>query len=293
MTLRDKALKLLGDGLSQEAAASELGITRSKLRREISKTPTLSVRRFLILSDLHIPYEDKVLVNKVLAWVRTQELAGVILNGDVLDCESISSFLSLEEVPLEDEIELGNEFLDDLDAAVRVRNPGAKRVFHAGNHEARLDTYLAKNASKLKGLTDKYGDRVLSIPHLLKLRERGWEYKSYREVTRLVGELYVEHGSVVSRHSGMTAKSTQERLGGSVIVGHVHRVGEFNKVDRNGFHEAYEQGCLCVTSPSYLNEASANWSQGFAIVDVYGENDFWVSIVKVKNGKFLVDGSVW
>lgn len=290
MSLQSQIISLLDEGLTQIEAADALGISRGKLQRELGKRQPSRVRRFVVLSDIHVPYEDKALVDKVLSWLHTQRLTGLILNGDTMDCESISSFLSLEEIPLEDEVDQTNDLLDRIEDAVG-RDP--EKIWHDGNHEKRLQTFLASNAKKLAGLQDRYGDRLLSIPHLLRLRERGWQYKTYQEVTRLVGELYVEHGDRTSKHSGQTAKAVQNDKGGSVIVGHVHRVGEYIKSDRNGYHEGYEQGCLCTLNPSYITEDSTNWQHGFAIVDVYDDLSWWVQVVKVKGGKFIVDGEVY
>jgi len=249
--------------------------------------------RIVLLSDVHIPYDDQGLVRKVLEWLRTTVAQRVILNGDILDFEGISKFADDHAVPLEDEIARAGVFLDAVVEAAKTNNPHCKFDFTAGNHEDRLQKYVIRNAQKLETLVDKHGDAVVSLPHLLDLRARGIRYRGYKEIIKLPGGLYVEHGDKVSKHSAYTAKNVQTDKGGSVIIGHTHRVGAYFKKDRTGFHRAYEQGCLRDLNPKWVTAESANWQQGFGIIDYYDDEVWWYQQVLVQNGRFLVDGSIW
>lgn len=306
MSTEQQARALYDAGHKDTIIAAELGITRHQARTLMhaftledapgvhQTAPTLApgVSRTIILSDIHIPFEQTELVQKILAWVSTQHATRVILNGDTMDCASISKFSDALSYPLQDEIERTRVFLDQIQDAARERNPSVELHWHDDNHEVRLERYLAKNADKLAGVMDTNGDPVVSIPHLLDLRGRGWRYRTYHQTLRLPGDLWVEHGDRVSKHSGYTAKNLVADKGGSIIIGHVHRLGIHYKRDRLGLHRGIESGCLCRLDPQYMTADSANWQQGFMIVD-HRADSWWHQPVLVQDGRFVVDGELW
>lgn len=258
-----------------------------------NNTPQTIQKRDVILSDIHIPYDDITLIQKILAWITTQHLNSIILNGDTLDCGKIGKFATADDYPLEDEIQRGRVFLDQLQEAATTQNKNCKIHWIDGNHENRILHYLQKDAERISGLKDINGDGVISIPSLLNLRQRGITYRTYKQTLKLTDDLYVEHGDRVSKHSGYTAKNLITDKGGSIIVGHVHRVGAHYKQDRNGLHRGYESGCLCTLSPDYVTEESANWQQGFIVVDHYEGGRWWVNQVLVQDGDFVIDGVLY
>jgi predicted phosphodiesterase len=265
----------------------------SNLTRALEGETSRRVQRVVIASDFHLPHEDILLVQKWIAWLETQTISHLILNGDVLDFEKISRWPSSSTFTTKDTIARGNAFLDQVVPAARARNPHARITWVDGNHCHRLTKYLQSNAGELVGLTNGSGEEVVSIPHLLDLRGRGVSYRTYQQIVRLPGNLYVEHGDRVSKNSASTAMNIVRDKGASVIVGHVHRVGAYYKKDRLGLHRGIEGGCMCDLSPSYMTEDSANWQQGFVIVDYTGESTWWAQQVLVQDGVFVVDGRVW
>ena len=248
--------------------------------------------RAVILSDIHVPYSNFALISKITKWMSKQYLHTVIINGDFLDCASISKFSTPESPSLELEIEMGLQLLEEIVTAARKKNPKCKIVWHDGNHEYRLQLYMQKEAKQLAGLKDEFGVRTISIPSLMRLRKQSISYKTYKNgVTKLCHDLYVEHGDRVSKHAGYTAKTVQTDKGASVIVGHVHRCGCYTKKDRTGFHRAYECPCLCTLDPDYISAGSANWSNGFMVID-WDKKQWWAQQVLALDNDFMVDGRV-
>lgn len=272
----------------------EVEYTTPRPARAYPPTPSITAertRRIVILSDIHIPHDDLMLIQKILAWMKTQHLDTVILNGDTLDCESISKYLKNDAMSLSDELARGNAFLDLLSEAARAVNPACKIVWIDGNHEERLKKLLMAQANQLIDL-EVDGEAVVSIPHLLSLKRRRIQYLSYSETYELPGNLFVEHGHNVSQHSGYTVANAMRKLGGSIIMGHVHRIGAHYKTDRMGIHRGFEQGCLCLDA-SYLPQKSANWQRGFGVVDYFGETDWHYTQVVAQDRRFVIDGQVW
>ncbi len=299
---RDRAYSLWLDGAGDGVISDRLGVTRHRARVwirgfEAARGDRDGVRRWVVLSDVHVPFEDAWLLGGVLGWMGTQVLDGVILNGDILDCEKISRFFSLNPVAFEDEVVRCASWVDRVEVAARRRNDDVELHWHDGNHEARVERWLADRGPEIAGLTDKHGDAKISVPSLLGLRDRGWRYRTYHQTFELVPGLFVEHGDKVSKHSAYTAKNIQFDKGASVVVGHTHRQGLFCKSDRNGVHRALEGGCLCIVNPSYITEKSANWQQGFVVIDLFPDGSWMPQLVSVfgegEDRGFFVDGMRW
>ena len=247
--------------------------------------------RVLVISDLQIPFEDTMLVQKMLEWAATVRWDRAILNGDIMDFHKISRFAESKDYPLEDELTRGQVFVQQFVEAVRTLNAGCRVDYLEGNHEDRLRKYLATNADALRALrVDE--EEVLSLQHLLGLRKLAVNWFRYQQVLKLPDGLYVEHGHRVSKHSAYTVKNLLTDLGASIIVGHTHRKGVHYRKDRLGLHRGYEGGCLCRLDPGYMPEESANWQQGWVVVNFFGDV-WWVDDVLVQDGRFMIDGRVW
>ena len=53
--------------------------------------------RYLVLSDVHIPYHDEDALTTALEWGLNNDVNTIILNGDIMDCYPVSSFVRSEE----------------------------------------------------------------------------------------------------------------------------------------------------------------------------------------------------
>jgi predicted phosphodiesterase len=249
--------------------------------------------RVVVASDFHFPDENTPLVQKWLSWLATVRVDRLVLLGDVMDAMSVSRFLVEDEVSLEDEVARTNAFLDQVTEAARAVNPACHIDFLEGNHEERITRYLYRNAGKLVGLQVD-GEPVVGLPHLLRLRERRISHYRYQQVIRLPGNLWLEHGDSVSVNSAATVMNAVRRKGGSIVIGHVHRIGAYYKKDRDGFHRGYEIGAMCSLEPRYMTAQSANWQNGWAVIDYLGGTDkWWLTQVVVQDGKFVWEGRVY
>jgi len=225
---------------------------------------------WVVLNDLQIPFhDDKVLNRLILPFVDELQPDGVILNGDVVDCYSISDFDKdpLTAATMDREIRLATRLME------RFKRVG-RRIWHGGNHEDRLRRVVWKNPVLLRSVDKASREKIvhlLDFPEMFGLAEYGFEWLPYGDFTML-GKLMVTHGSLVSKHSALSARAHFEKYGSSVLVGHTHRGGIYYKRDVHGVHAAYENFCLCKLTPEYV--ISPNWQQGFSVVHV-GPNGFF------------------
>jgi UDP-2,3-diacylglucosamine pyrophosphatase LpxH len=192
--------------------------------------PPADVRKFgkpgetwLFVPDTHVPYHDKAAWRLALAVARELRPAGVCILGDFLDCYAVSFH---EKSPtrvsrLSDEIAATDECLSELEAAT----PGARLVFVEGNHENRVNRYIASQAKALHGMPG------LTIREALRLDERGWAWIPYHEHCT-IGDTAVTHDG--GRAGVYAVRQTMMSMGQSLIIGHVHRVSSQHESTLDG-----------------------------------------------------------
>lgn len=238
------------------------------------------LEKSVVIGDLHIPYTSVPAVKKTLQFIQYFKPDIIFINGDLIDCLDISRFdKPLERhMTLSEEIEEANYFLLQL----RSLMPKSRIIYIFGNHEFRLQSYIAKNARELyglKGLTleEQLGTKELDIDvYNNGTKENYFQY----------GKLLIGHFDRVNKHSGMTAKNLLEDKGMSVIQGHTHRMGSSYKRDYDSQKGAWEGGCLCDLNPRYVN--MPNWTTGFLTVHKDKKSDqFKVTPVEIIDNRII------
>lgn len=200
----------------------------------------------------------------------------IVILGDYADFYCVSSYQQdprIQEV-LKHEVESVNQGLDELDALF----PDAKKTFIEGNHEHRLEKYLAMRAPALFGLT--------SIEHLFNLNTRpNWKFISYgpkQKYSVLGSKLIARHQPLAS-----TAALTLRKAMSSVAYGHIHKIEEARVVSINDEqHVAFSCGWLGDVNCDLVFGYTKNhpeWQHGFALVFL-DENtgEFHHQIIEIK-----------
>lgn len=145
----------------------------------------------------------------------------IVLLGDWMDAESLSSHAPTRPGirDFQEELDYAKGRLDELDNL-----PGVNRkVYIMGNHEWRLERYLAERAPALF--------KSVSLDNLLGLRARGWITSPYHETYKL-GKLNITHDTGTA---GMNAhRSAAADHMGSTIIGHC-LPEEYEVLTRSGF----------------------------------------------------------
>lgn len=240
------------------------------------------MKTYVVLNDVQFPFEDKkVLWDLVVPFVEELRPNGVILNGDIVDCYSLSEFTKnpLEEADLTKEIRLADRLMNRLSKAAKSSD---ELIWLGGNHEARLQRYVWKHAPVLGAVEG------VRFPNLFNLQHYGFQWLEYGD-KHYLGKLMVTHGTEVNKHSGWTARSHFLKHGTSVLIGHTHRLGVFHATNDVGDHAAYENGCLCRLDPEY--DPSPNWQHGFAVVHVLDDGYFNTQQMRILERKKFFYGS--
>lgn len=233
-----------------------------------------SIKKVLLLSDIHFPYQDNEALTTALKYGQKEEVDAIFINGDLMDFYQLSFHEKDPRVTsISDELEATRKFFDGLNKAF----PNTLIYYIPGNHEARLERYLRVKAPELLDVQE------FRIDVLLKLGEKGILYLEHGTKCYF-GKLLVEHGDKMKGSGGVNpARSLFAKLKRHAICGHFHRTSEATeKVYDGDVVVTYSTGCLCELEPRYMEVNNHN--HGFALVEMDGEN-FKVRNLKIVNGK--------
>lgn len=248
----------------------------------------IKAKRVGIIPDSHIPYEDKRAYDLTIKVMQEHDPEEIVLLGDYADFYGVGGHGKTPGLAKSfmQEVEAVNARLDELDK----KFPRAKKVYICGNHEWRLDRYVAKNAEDLDGL--------ISVPQMFCLKQRkNWTWvpytsdqlyqvagsKLYARHEPLGGGTHVAHGSVV-------------KAGCSLVFGHTHRLQESQVVMANGDqHRGISLGWLGDPKHRVMSYVAGfhQWSQGFGLVHVYDKGLFFFQTVHIINHKCHALGKLW
>jgi hypothetical protein len=55
----------------------------------------------------------------------------------------------------------------------------------------------------------------------------------------------------------------------------------------------YVNGCLCGMAPEYMKNKPSNWAVGFAILYLFPEGAFDVTLIRMVKSRFVFNGKVY
>lgn len=233
-----------------------------------------------IINDLHVPFHDPATLKVVNKFLEEIQPSFLIYNGDLNDWYQISSFV---KNPSRSNMLQGD--IEELDAIFQYHKtilPNTRRIVQGGNHEDRLERYMWTRAQEISNL------KCLTMEQLYGAEVNEFEYVPFQEGVLINNVLLIVHGDLISKHSGMTARSHYEKHGGCGICGHSHRGGSYYKRDRFGVWGWWENFCLCDLDPDWIKHP--NWQQGFSLVHFTSKDMFWVEQVPIIGHKFIYGG---
>lgn len=246
------------------------------------------MQSWIILPDLHVPFHDKKLWQKVLSFVDYAQPYGVVLLGDFLDLYSLGSY-NADSVSLLRDIDLGDEYGAGRDVLLQlelVTKNVTKKVYLYGNHEDRYWRELER------GDRGKYGGSLLSPTEALRLRERGYHVEeSWKQGVYKIGEhLELIHGHYTPVHA---AKKHLDEFQGSVVFGHTHRFQSFVEGKRGSWNIGFLGD---PESKGFLyrpRSSRGKWTQGFAWVLIDDEGRHYVNPIQAWAGQFVAADRIW
>jgi predicted phosphodiesterase len=249
-------------------------------RSEAPEHVQLGEGRYLILSDIHIPFQDDKALACALEFGVRNKATHVILNGDLVDMYDASKYdKEIKRPRISEELEMTRHFFEVL----RDLYPTQPIYYKFGNHCERMRHYVLRNAREMADIED------ISLENLLRL-EHFNIVPVGREMIK-IGKLTVLHGhelaesvfSPVNAARGMFIKAKT-----SVIFGHNHQISHHSESNLHGEQVGvWSMGCLCELTPGYRPYGYLRWAHGFAFVEVNADGTFHVNNMRILDGKII------
>lgn len=250
---------------------------RSRSRKVAAEVDALG--KVFFFPDSHIPNEHS---NYDVAVRACKQFAPdtVVLLGDWMDAESLKSHAPTKPGirDFQEELDYAKHRLDELDNLPSVK----RKVYIMGNHEWRLERYLAERAPALF--------KSVNLDALLGLTERGWVSSAYHETFKL-GKLNVTHDTGSAGLNAHRSAATDHM--GSTVIGHTHRMAYEVRGKLGG--EPYLAAMFgWLGDPKkvdYLHQAkAAHWTHGFGLGYVQSNGVVHVVPVPIIRGECVVEG---
>lgn len=214
------------------------------MRRDTWHLPK-SIKNVAVWGDLHIPYHESDAIKAAIKLAKEDKVDAIFLNGDVMDFFGLSFH---EKNPknrprISEELESARQFLKGL----RKHFPNIPIYWIDGNHENRLERYLAVKAPELLDTSE------FQIATLLRMAEYGITYLGFRTKCYF-GKLLVEHGDRLKGTGGVNpARTARLKYKRSVLVNHFHKLSVDSGKQYDGdVMTCWSNGCLCELEPEYM-----------------------------------------
>ena len=247
-TLKEWSEKL---GVSYHTLYQRIYVKGMDLEQALGKHKRKTIRA-VVIGDIHVPYQLDNLMDKI---ADVEDLDYIVIGGDLVDCESCTSFPILERPSLEQELMKAHEFIKEL-----IKRTGAKIKCIKGNHEERLEKEIMKMHTK--------GIQRMLDTQLLRMLQDGFNfYENGRKVkyepiegfeyidkwyAKLFDNLVVCHPKNFSNVPGKVAEQSAEHFLNKgiidkddvVFVQHTHKFSNIIASRRQDIF-VIENGCAC------------------------------------------------
>lgn len=205
--------------------------------------------KWIIGSDLHVWSGEPPDIYRAFCMVAKRlKVVGIVLNGDIIDGARISRHgtpLRSKSPKISQEIETAKRWLKML--------PNAEyKCWTMGNHDIRLDNYIAANASELD-------DYIVS----LKEHFSDWEMAYTFELNN---NTEIRHRFRSGVHA---AWNNTLHSGVNILTGHTHQLSVIAQRDRRGSRYGIETGTLADPHGpqfEYTEGAPSRAQMGFVVI---------------------------
>ena len=238
------------------------------------------MKKYIIIPDVHVPYQDKKAINLLLKTVEAIKPHGIIILGDFIDnyCVSSHSKNPNRVTDLKWEVE---EAIKLLQKFTEIKH----KIFIAGNHENRLERYLSERAPALFNM--------VKIDEILKLKENGWYYVPYKDHYR-IGKVHFTHDT--GKAGRFAHYASLGDFQASVVIGHTHSFGYTVEGNAKGKpHVAAMLGWLGdVGQVDYMHRIKAmrDWAIGFGIGYLLDNGNMHITPVPIVDYSVIVEGKL-
>lgn len=241
----------------------------------------MTLKRGLIVPDVHAPYHDKRAWKVLLKAAESRHWDYCVVLGDFFDMYAVSAHSKNPAISrlLSKEAVACQKVLQELDASL---GPKCARKFALGNHEDRLDRYVRDKAPELHG--------VISARSLL---PDNWDVYQYKTSFR-IGKLFFTHDLGSAGHTA--AARAMRAYGGNVVIGHVHSINMTVAGNARGdSHVGASFGWLGdrdAIDYMHRDKTAMDWHLGFGSFAMDEKGNAWLQAHPIINYRTVLDGKV-
>ena len=236
-------------------AADPRGERYNSVSEKVRARLTIENGCVLVGSDCHYwPGHITTAQRAFIKLVQEFKPVAVILNGDVVDCATISRFprIGWQKRPsVKEELEEAQNRLEEIEKA----SLNSKLFWTFGNHEGRFELTLAKLVPEYEGV-------------------EGFTLKYHFPRWTPCMSVMINDCCIVKHrwHMGIHAVFNNVVKGGiSIVTGHLHSLKVTPWTDYRGSRYGVDSGTMADTwglpFESYLEDSPRNWRSGFAVLN--------------------------
>lgn len=225
---------------------------------------SIKVETYLIISDVHFPYQDKLTLNSVYNFALDFQPNVIVQLGDLIDCYALSKYSKdpTRLLQFQKEIDLAANFWKKLDHIC----PSAQKFYKLGNHERRYQELLRANP-ELSPL------RALNLANLMNLEKYNVKLYGENDLLLFNDKLIVTHGTFISQLSGGSALKELVSRGRKYygVSGHCHRAGKIFDTKMDGCAGWVESGFLGDLGEGFefVGDKTPNWQQAICVAKMW------------------------
>jgi predicted phosphodiesterase len=286
-----------------KVSGSKLASRRGDASEVVAVLPDMQIGYYRHPDGSLEPTHDPHAIDAALALCAELRPDRIVLVGDNLDLPDFSRFRTTPA--FQQTTQPAIDYATTLMARLRATTSG-QIDWLAGNHEERLQHWLADNAKAAFGLRQGASAPpswpVLSVPHLCRLDDHAVTYHPGYPVADiwLTDNLKVIHGTRV-KSRGSTAHVYLDEQKVSVIYGHIHRreIAYRTREDIDGPAEimAASPGCLARIDGAVPSTGQGldldgrpltsveNWQQGVGVVTIHEDRTWQYEQARISNGR--------
>jgi len=248
----------------------------------------------VIVPDSHGSFIDPAACAAFLDDLGNIAPAEIIMLGDHIDCGGFLAqhqtlgYVAEADYSYADDLAACNQFLD----AIQSRVPSAKIDYLEGNHEARIEKWIVtqtlRNGKDAAMLHEAFG-----VEPSLSLAKRGIShYKQGKfydglpvPATIRRGHCHFTHGTYTSANA---AAAHLRKYGGNVVFGHTHRADSYvSRTVKAGVIGSWNPGCLCQLQRLWNHQALTDWSHGYGLQIVSGDDFLHINVPIIDGRSYL------
>lgn len=222
------------------------GYRKKELNNKFDKT-------VMIINDVHLPFEREDFLEIIIR--HANEIDTLVIGGDFMDCETISSFPKINRTTLTDELIYSYNLMKKIR---KILNNGQKIVMINGNHEERLKMMISKMHEKdlqkfiNPNILEMLVDGFTLYDNGKKLKYEGIEGITYvpHWYVNIDNKIIVSHPKDFSSVDGKMCEKTSEHFLNKheefevLVFAHTHKYSQMKVSRRQGVY-VVENGCLC------------------------------------------------